>query len=72
MIGVGGTQRLIRAIGKSKAMEKVLTGKRINAKEAEAAGLVSRVVPEAKLLESAMETADQIASFSKPIGKRNY
>jgi len=65
--GVGGTQRLTRAIGKSKAMEMVLTGKSIDAKEAELNGLVSRVVPEDKLIESALETANKIASFSKPV-----
>jgi len=65
--GMGGTQRLTRAIGKSKAMEMVLTGKSISALEAEKAGLVSRVVPEDKLLESAMEIASAIGSHSKPI-----
>jgi len=65
--GIGGTQRLTRAIGKSKAMELVLTGSNIDAKTAESAGLVSRVVPDDKLLESAVETATKIASFSKPI-----
>jgi len=65
--GIGGTQRLVRAIGKSKAMELVLTGKSMDAKEAEATGLVCRVVPEDKLIESALETANKIASFSKPV-----
>lgn len=64
--GMGGTQRLVRAVGKSKAMEMCLTGNMITAKEAEAAGLVSRVVPEDSLLDTAMETANKIASFSKP------
>jgi len=65
--GMGGTQRLTRAIGKSKAMEMVLTGKFMNAEEAERAGLVSRVVPSDKLLDVAMEVAGLIASHSKPI-----
>jgi len=65
--GVGGTQRLVRAIGKSKAMELVLTGERIDAKTAESHGLVSRVVPEEKLLDSALELANKIASHSRPI-----
>jgi len=65
--GIGGTQRLVRAIGKSKAMELVLTGSRMDAKTAESAGLVSRVVPEDKLIETALEMAEKIASFSRPI-----
>lgn len=65
--GLGGTQRLVRAIGKSKAMEMVLTGNRMDAKSAEQAGLVSKVVPEDKLLDAALEVANKIASFSKPI-----
>jgi len=65
--GIGGTQRLTRVIGKSKAMEMILTGRQMSAKEAESAGLVARVVPEDKLIESAMETAAKIASFSRPV-----
>jgi len=65
--GVGGTQRLIRAVGKSKAMEMILTGKKMSAKEAENAKLVCRVVPEGELLDSALKTANEIASFSQPI-----
>jgi enoyl-CoA hydratase/carnithine racemase len=65
--GIGGTQRLTRAVGKSKAMELVLTGGQIDAKTAEATGLVSRVVPDDKLMDSAHEMASKIASFSKPI-----
>jgi len=65
--GMGGTQRLTRAVGKSKAMEMVLTGRLVTAQEAEKMGLVSRVVPQDKLLETAMEMATTIASFSKPI-----
>ena len=64
--GCGGTQRLIRAIGKSKAMEMVLTGNMITAQEAEKAGLVCRVVPDDQLMESALKMAGKIASFSKP------
>jgi len=65
--GIGGTQRLVKAIGKSKAMELVLTGSKMDAKTAETAGLVSKVVPEDSLLDSALEVANKIASFSKPI-----
>ena len=64
--GCGGTQRLIRAIGKSKAMEMVLTGNMIDAKQAERDGLVCRVVPDDKLLEAAFEMGKKIASFSRP------
>jgi len=62
--GAGGTQRLPRAVGKAKAMDLVLTGRMMDAQEAERAGLVSRVVPSAHLLEEAMAAAAQIASFS--------
>jgi len=65
--GAGGTQRLTRAVGKAKAMEMCLTGRRMDAREAEAAGLVSRVVPIDKLLEDALATAEKIASFSLPV-----
>jgi len=65
--GCGGTQRLIRAVGKSKAMEMILTGEQLSAEEAQRAGLVSRVVPSDKLVATAIEMADKIASFSKPI-----
>jgi enoyl-CoA hydratase len=65
--GAGGTQRLPRAIGKAKAMELCLTGRRIDAHEAERAGLVSRVVPADSLLEVALDTAATIASFSSPV-----
>jgi len=64
--GAGGTQRLTRAIGKSRAMEMVLTGKFISAAEADKWGLVSRVVPTDKLMEEALATANQIAEFSQP------
>jgi enoyl-CoA hydratase len=62
--GMGGTQRLPRAIGKAKAMEWCLTGRMVSAQEAEAAGLVARVVPADKLLEEALATASKIASHS--------
>jgi len=65
--GLGGTQRFARAVGKSRAMEIVLTGAMISADEAVARGLASRVVPSAQLLEDAISTAAKIASFSQPI-----
>merc|ERR1719359_33734 len=65
--GVGGTQRLIRAVGKSKAMEWVLTGAQFTAAEAERAGLVSRVVPAGEVLDEAVKVADKIASYSAPV-----
>jgi len=64
--GMGGTQRLVRAIGYYKAAELVLTGRMIDAVEAERAGLVSRVVPAAELLDEAQRVAEQIASKSLP------
>jgi enoyl-CoA hydratase len=64
--GMGGTQRLPRAVGKAKAMEWCLTGRFITAQEAETAGLVARVVPAGKLMEEALATAGKIASFSLP------
>jgi enoyl-CoA hydratase len=64
--GAGGTQRLPRALGKAKAMDLILTGRMMDAAEAERAGLVSRVVPAAKLLEEALAAAGQIAGFSLP------
>lgn len=65
--GMGGTQRLTRAVGKSKAMEWVLTGAPFDAHTAERVGLVSRVVPAADLLQEAEKTANKIASMSRPI-----
>jgi enoyl-CoA hydratase len=62
--GAGGTQRLTRAVGKAKAMEMILTGRMIDAAEAERAGLVSRVVPLADLLAEAMKAAQAIAALS--------
>ncbi|GAA4158064.1 enoyl-CoA hydratase [Gryllotalpicola daejeonensis] len=64
--GMGGTQRLTRAIGKAKAMDLILTGRMMGAEEAERAGLVSRVVPAAALLDEALKTAAVIASKSLP------
>ena len=65
--GAGGTQRLTRAVGKAKAMEMVLTGRRMDAAEAERAGLVSRVVKAEELVEEAVRTAEKIASYSRPM-----
>lgn len=65
--GVGGTQRLTRAVGKSKAMELILTGDFMNAEEAKQSGLVSRVVPEDELLTVALDMAKKVASYSQPI-----
>jgi enoyl-CoA hydratase len=63
---MGGTQRLTRAIGKAKAMDLVLTGRMMDAAEAERSGLVARVVPAANLMEEAMKVAETIASMSLP------
>ncbi|HEV7438731.1 MAG TPA: enoyl-CoA hydratase [Methylobacterium sp.] len=67
MPGIGGSQRLTRAIGKAKAMEMCLTGRNMDAAEAERAGLVARVVPADGLLDDALRTAETIAGMSKPI-----
>ncbi|MCG7415288.1 enoyl-CoA hydratase [Microbacterium aurum] len=64
--GMGGTQRLIRAVGYYKAAELILTGRMMDAAEAERAGLVSRVVPASDLLDDAQRTAETIASKSLP------
>jgi enoyl-CoA hydratase len=64
--GIGGTQRLTRAVGKAKAMDLILTGRMMNAAEAERSGLVARVVPAANLMEEAMKAAETIASMSLP------
>lgn len=66
MPGMGGSQRLTRLIGRSKAMEMCLTGRMMDAAEAERAGLVSRILPAAELLEDALRTADTIANLSLP------
>lgn len=65
--GAGGTQRLTRAIGKAKAMDLVLTGRMMDAVEAERSGLVARIVPADKLLEEALAAAEKIASYSLPV-----
>lgn len=65
--GAGGTQRLTRFVGKSKAMDMVLTGRQMDAAEAERSGLVSRVVPVADLVDEALKVAERIAKLSLPI-----
>ncbi len=67
MPGAGGTQRLPRFIGKAKAMDLCLTGRMMDAPEAERLGLVSRIVPADKLLEEALKVAERIAGMSAPI-----
>ncbi len=64
--GAGGSQRLTRAVGKSKAMEMCLTGRMMDAAEAERSGVASRVVPAAELVEEAVKTATAIAKMSRP------
>ena len=64
--GAGGTQRLPRAVSKAKAMDMCLTARTMDAAEAERAGLVSRVVPAARLVDEALATAERIAGFSLP------
>jgi len=64
--GAGGTQRLTRFVGKAKAMDMVLTGRMMDAAEAERSGLVSRVVPAEKLIEEALAVAARIAAMSRP------
>ncbi len=64
--GIGGTQRLTRAVGKAKAMDLILTGRMMDAAEAERAGLVARVVPAAGLMDEAMKVAETIANMSLP------
>ena len=66
MPGMGGSQRLTRFVGKSKAMDMCLTGRMMDAEEAERSGLVSRVVPAGELIEEALAAATKIASFSLP------
>jgi enoyl-CoA hydratase len=64
--GIGGSQRLTRAVGKSLAMDLILTGRNLRADEALAAGLVARVVPSTDLLQTALETAHTIAGYNLP------
>ncbi len=64
--GIGGTQRLTHAVGKSKAMDLILTGRMMDAAEAERAGLVARVVPAAQLMDEALKVAETIAAMSLP------
>src|SRR4029078_8082959 len=64
--GIGGTQRLTRAVGKSKAMDLCLTGRMMDGAGAERSGLVSRIVPADKLMEEALSAAEKIASMSRP------
>ncbi|MEL6967256.1 MAG: enoyl-CoA hydratase [Pseudomonadota bacterium] len=66
MPGMGGSQRLTRFVGKSKAMDMCLTGRMMDAEEAERSGLVSRVLPASSHMETVMEIAEKIASFSAP------
>ena len=65
--GAGGTQRLPRFVGKSKAMDLILTGRMMDAAEAERCGLVSRIVPLAQLMDEAIAAAEKIASLSLPV-----
>jgi len=67
MPGAGGTQRLPRSVGKSKAMEMCLTGRMMDAQEAERCGLVSRILPLSELRAEAIKVAQQIAEYSRPI-----
>ena len=67
MPGAGGTQRLTRFVGKSKAMDMVLTARMMDAAEAERVGLVSRIVSAAELIDEAVKTAAKIAAMSRPI-----
>src|SRR5690606_16367102 len=64
--GIGGSQRLTHAIGKAKAMDLILTGRMMDAAEAERAGLVARVVPAEKLMDEALAVAQTIAGMSLP------
>ena len=64
--GIGGTQRLARAVGKAKAMDLILTGRMMDAAEAERSGLVARVVPAASLMQEAIKVAETIAALSQP------
>ena len=65
--GAGGTQRLTARVGKAKAMDMCLTGRMMDAAEAERSGLVSRIVPADKLIDEALKVASKIASLSRPV-----
>jgi enoyl-CoA hydratase len=65
MPGMGGSQRLTKLVGKSLAMDMILTGRQIDAAEAQRSGLVARVIPDARLMAEALEAAQRITSFSK-------
>lgn len=67
MPGMGGTQRLTRSVGKAKAMDLCLTGRMMDAEEAERCGLVSRIVSPDDLIDEAMQAAEKIASYSMPV-----
>lgn len=69
--GLGGSQRLVRAIGKSRAMEMVLTGVTIPVQELQHSGLIARIVPEDQLVDEALKMAQQIASLSRPVSMWN-
>ncbi len=69
MPGAGGTQRLVRAVGKTKAMDMILTGRMIDAAEADRIGLVSRVVPSEKLMDEALVVATKVAALSHPVAR---
>jgi enoyl-CoA hydratase len=69
--GMGGSQRLTRAVGKAKAMEMVLTGRMMDAEEAERAGLVSRILPAADLVDEAIKAAEIIAAMAPLAAKAN-
>jgi enoyl-CoA hydratase len=63
--GMGGSQRLTKLVGKAKAMDMILTGRMMDAEEAERAGLVARVIPAEKLMEETLAAAEQIAGYGK-------